>query len=137
MAAQYAKCPIGSLPPHKFRSITETAPEFKQLPPTAPADSPLQYVLEVYVNDYIALAMPVSQQQLRHLGQAVMHGIHDVFPPNEDYHYDPISYKKLLKGEGVWMLEKEILGFMFDGEANHHTICLPDEKRHALITIIT
>ena len=66
-----------------------------------------------------------------------MHGIHDVFPPNEDNNYDPISYKKLLKGEGVWMLEKEILGFMFNGEANHHTICLPDEKRHAPITIIT
>ncbi|KAL7465644.1 hypothetical protein ACHAXS_005969 [Conticribra weissflogii] len=137
VAADYAGRPVGSIPPHKFSAITETAPEFQLLPPTAPPGSKLRYVLEVYVNNYIALAMPVAQDQLRHVGQALMHRIHDVLPPNDDAAWDPILYKKLSKGEGIWMLEKEILGFMFNGEANHHTIWLSDKKRQLLITTIT
>jgi hypothetical protein len=56
------------------------------------------------------------QKQLEHVAEAVLHGIHDVFPANIINEEDPISFKKIMKGEGVWALQKDILGFTFDGQ---------------------
>jgi hypothetical protein len=42
--------------------------------------------------------MASAQEQLQHVAQAVMHGIHDVFPEDNDDDNDPISNKKLKKG---------------------------------------
>lgn len=39
------------------------------------------------------------QQQVDHISNSVMFGIHDVFPPSEDDKEDPISLQKLLKGK--------------------------------------
>lgn len=136
IASQYVETPIGSLPPHNFSAKTETAPEFKQLPPSSTTNK-LPYVIDVYVNDYISIAMPASQEQLRHVGQAVMMGIHDIWQPKEENNDDPISYKKIEKGEGVWMLEKEILGLQFDGNSHRHTVHMPEDKRNALLITIT
>jgi hypothetical protein len=61
------------------------------------------------------MAMATSQEQLRHISNAVMHAIHDVFPADSDDENDPISLKKLRKKEGEWALLKEMLGFDFDG----------------------
>ena len=61
----------------------------------------------------------------------VMTGMHKVFPPGKDEEEDPIAPKKLKKGEGKWMLRKDLLGFDFDGEAK--TMALSKEKRVALI----
>ena len=36
-------------------------------------------------------------------------------PENDDNALDPIALKKLLKEEGKWLVEKEILGFIYDG----------------------
>ena len=47
----------------------------------------------------------------------IMHGIHDVFPPDDEDANDAISYKKVLKGESQWALIKDIMGFTFDGDA--------------------
>ena len=41
-----------------------------------------------------------------------------MFPPPEVTGHsgqDPVSLKKLLEGEGLWDVRKEILGWMFDG----------------------
>ncbi|KAL7454787.1 hypothetical protein ACHAXS_000341, partial [Conticribra weissflogii] len=76
----------------------------------------------VYVDDYIFLAIPTSQQQLQHVGQATLMGIHDVWPPTEVDDEDTVMHKKIKKGEGVWGLEKEILGLMFNGDAYWHTV---------------
>jgi hypothetical protein len=46
-----------------------------------------------------------------------MHGIHDVFPPDEDDSNNPISEKKLKKGEGRYETRKTLLGFDIDCEA--------------------
>jgi hypothetical protein len=43
-----------------------------------------------------------------------MHGIHDVFPANDNDANDPISKNKLMKREGVMLTAKTILGFDFD-----------------------
>jgi hypothetical protein len=56
-----------------------------------------------------------------------MHGIHDVFPPDEDNSNDPISEKKLKKGESRYETRKTLLGFDFDGEAK--TMWLKDAKQ--------
>ena len=41
-------------------------------------------MLEVYMDDYIVLAIPKIQDQLHHVANAIMTGIHDVFPPDKD-----------------------------------------------------
>jgi hypothetical protein len=71
---------------------------------------------------------------MRHVGNAVMHGIHDVFPPDGDEENDPISLKKLRKLEAMWALQKEILGFDFDGLKK--TMWLAADKRDALLTTL-
>jgi hypothetical protein len=90
--------------------------------------------VEVYVDDYIALAIPTSQHQLKHVANAVMHGVHDVFPPAEEDTEDALSFKKLLKLEGMWAHVKDILGFTFDGLEK--TLWLEEPKRNALLTIL-
>jgi hypothetical protein len=57
------------------------------------------------------------QEQLRHVANAILEGIHDVFPPDNDGDNDPISRKKLLKDKGRYSLLKTLLGFEYDGNA--------------------
>ncbi len=63
-----------------------------------------------------------------------MHGIHDIFPPDEDDSNDPISEKKQKKGEGRYEMRKTLLGFDFDGEAK--TMWLKEAKWEKLLTIL-
>ena len=37
---------------------------------------------------------------------AIMHGIHDVFPPDDDDNKDPISEKKIKKVKGLYDIKK-------------------------------
>ena len=97
-------------------------------------DKRLNYLLEVFVDDYILLAIPTSQEQMLHVANTVMHGIHNVFPPDAADNNDPISLKKLKKLEAMWALTKEILGFEFD-EAKK-TMWLSSEKWDTLLTIL-
>ena len=54
-------------------------------------------------------------------------------PPDVTGHNgaDPVSVKKLLKGEGVWQVRKEILGWMFDGGTR--CIELTENRQNALL----
>ncbi len=77
----------------------------------------------------------ISKSQLEHTAAAVMTGIHDVFPANdEDDGDDPISEKKLKKLEGQYSTAKTLLGFDFDGI--HKTMWLEAAKREKLLTIL-
>ena len=49
------------------------------------------------MDDYIALAAPTTQDQLDHVANDVLTGIHAVFQKDEDDDIDPISLKKLKK----------------------------------------
>ena len=87
--------------PHKFLKLMEVNPEFAELPKTDILDDPFNYMLEVYMDNYIMLAIPRIRDQLHHVTNAVMTDIHDVFPPDKDDDEDLISLKKILKKEGA------------------------------------
>jgi hypothetical protein len=63
-----------------------------------------------------------------------MTAIHDLFPPDDDDENDPLSLKKLRKLEGQFALNKEILGFDFDGTGK--TLILCKTKRAFLLSIL-
>jgi hypothetical protein len=115
IASDYCDTLVGSLPHHKFAKHVKGAKEFDELPTTS-ENGKLFYVLEVYVNDFMSIVIPTSQEQLEHVATAIMAGIHDVFPADIVDSNDPISEKKLLKGEGQYLLFKTLLGFDFDGK---------------------
>ena len=71
--------------------------DFAELPNKDTSNEPLNYMLEVYMGDYIVLAIPGSHDQLHHVYNTIMTGIYDVFPPNKDNKEDAISLKKILK----------------------------------------
>jgi hypothetical protein len=128
VAIQYAERRVGDLPQHKFSGHAMKGPDVQKLPAEASNDE-LKYFVYVYVDDFIPMAIATSQKQLEHVAEAVLHGIHDVFPANIIDEEDPISFKKIRKGEGVWALQKDILGFTFDGEAGCHTMVLEAPKQ--------
>ena len=80
------------------------------------------------MDDFISVAIPTSREQLDHVANATMRGIHEVFPAEDDPASDPLAKKKLDKGDGAWSPQKEVLGFDFDGRPGHHTIALPADK---------
>ena len=85
------------------------------------------YLIEVYIDDFIAAARAKSPEELKHISRALLHAIHDVFL--EGRHSpdgQPVSVKKLNKGEGQWNVLKEVLGWLCDGKEK--TIRLPSEK---------
>ncbi len=95
----------------------------------------IQRFVEVYVDDFIAGTNNISQDNLEQMSRAILHGIHSIFPPTAVSGHngeDPVSFGKLLKGEGFWDFKKEILGWDFDGQ--QYTIQLPPDKVDKLQT---
>ncbi len=91
-------------------------------------------MVEVYVNNFMSLVIPISWEQPQHVATAVMMSIHDVFLPDTDDSNDPISKKKLLKNNGQYSTLKTLLGFDFDGSAK--TMWLKLAKWEKLLTIL-
>ncbi|MHA7856388.1 hypothetical protein [Marinobacter shengliensis] len=94
----------------------------------------------VYIDDFINMAMQDnSQDLLGAINKVTMHNIHAFFPPpavsGHTQGKDPISQKKLAKGDAGWDTAKAILGFQLDG--NSRTVWLPPAKAHALLTELT
>ena len=86
------------------------------------------------MDDYISLAVPTSQDQLRHVANGIIQGVRDIFPADENDEEDPLSLKRLRKLEAMWVLHKDILGFPFDGVEK--TIWLEEEKRDAILSVM-
>eukprot|EP00956_Cyclotella_meneghiniana_P012280 scaffold17443_cov38-Cyclotella_meneghiniana.AAC.11 len=133
VATQYLETKIGSLPDHKFSGYAMGNEAVQKLPEEGEVDD-LRYFIDVYVDDFIPLAIATTQEQLRHVSNAVMMGIHDIFPADEVDENDPISEKRLKKKEGEWALEKDILGFKFDGV--NKTMQLEEPKKEFLLAIL-
>jgi hypothetical protein len=134
VAMDNTKTPMNSLPPHKFVKYTTGDPEYEALPESQKGNNGYVYMLEVYVDNFMSLIIPVSREKIRHVAMAVMTGIHDVFPPDNTDNGDPISEKKLKQGEGIYSTRKKLLGFDFNGEEK--TMWLEEAKREKLLTIL-
>jgi hypothetical protein len=133
VAECYIEMPVGSITDHKFLQHTTSSAPYNTflLEPTQERNE-LRYLIDVYVDDFIGLVIPTCQQHMDHVANGMMYAIHDVFPQEEDPSEDPISFKKLLQGEGSWDVIKDILGFVFNGDDK--TVWLSEGKRDALIT---
>jgi hypothetical protein len=90
----------------------------------------------VYVDDFcLAAVEDASGTLLQRTARATLHAIHSVFPtpaatgtPDAK---DPISQKKLAKGDARWDTKKEILGYWLDGV--DRTIQLPPIRATLLL----
>jgi hypothetical protein len=90
----------------------------------------------VYVDDHLMAAVENrAGTLLDQTARATLHAIHQVFQPPSATDMrgakDPISEKKLLKGDGRWDTMKEILGYLLDGKAR--TIQLPSDRAEDLL----
>ena len=84
-----------SLAPHKFVKLTEVNPDFAELPKSDILDEPFNYMLGLYMDNYIALSIPRSQYQLHNVANSAMTVIHDVLPPEKDDDEYAISHKEI------------------------------------------
>jgi hypothetical protein len=92
---------------------------------------------EVFVDDFIGTTNNIATEHLQQVSRAMLHGIHSIFPPPSITGHsgeDPISEQKIHKGEGIWAFEKEVLGWIFNGQK--FTIRLPSKKCQEIITFI-
>ena len=100
VAEQYVETPVGTTAEHKFQAHTRGSNEYEGLPSRSDGEC-FRYMIEVYVDDFIALAIAISKDQLDYVAGGVMHGIYDAILPSDDKDDDTISMKKLTKQEGT------------------------------------
>jgi hypothetical protein len=119
ITSDYCDTPIGSLPCHKFVKHVSGDKEFNALRTTLMATAPngFWYALEVYVDNFMSIVVPTFREQLEHVAMAVMTSIHNVFPANIVDCDNPILEKKMLRGEGQYLLFKNALGIRFRRKA--------------------
>lgn len=131
VSTTYIEGPMGGMQNHKFLPHAMTGSDMADLPEAS--NTEMKYLLEVYMDNFIPLTMASSREHLRHIANGVLYGIHDVFPSHPNPDKDPIFMKKICKGDGVWALEKDILGFTFKGNIGKKTIQLENQKRDFLL----
>ena len=76
------------------------------------------HLLKVSVDDFIQMAQTTNMNTLCHLRRALLHGVHNVFPPLEVTGHlgqDPVLLKKLMYGNRIWDVCTGILGWMLNG----------------------
>ncbi len=130
----YCKTKFGTLAPHKFKKYVIGNQAYSKLPKRDENGNAFQYLLEVYINDFVSLVIPTSCKQLQHVSTDTMTGIHNVFPANDNDSNDPISEKILNQSDGEYSTTKTILGFDFDGV--NKTIWLEEAKQVHLLTVL-
>jgi hypothetical protein len=116
--------------------IPRTSPSIAPDPSLLSQDEPLAEV-DVYVDDFIAVAQG-SHQRLRDVRSTLLHAIDAVFRPNDELddkaRAEPVSLKKLQKGDGSWNTKQTILGWEIDTVAK--TIALPLHRQDRLREIL-
>jgi hypothetical protein len=121
-----------NLPKHGFEEFVDPteAPRRQTSPGT-------EYQLTaVYVDDFLMAAVQSREGDLlEKAGRATLHAIHSVFPPPDPTDppgtKDPISERKLAKGDARWDTTKEILRYELAGIKR--TVRLPPAKSEALL----
>ena len=67
---EYIETPILSLPKHKFIKHVMTSDMVQELPTAGEELTNFSYMVEVYVDDFMSLVIPVTQEQLEHVATA-------------------------------------------------------------------
>ncbi len=94
--------------------------------------------VDVYVDDELAVAqgniprLNRIRRGLLHLNDAVFRPNDDLDPPNRR---EPVSTKKLQKGDACWSTRKQVLGWDVDTIAK--TLELPPHQQERLLTILS
>ena len=137
-----------SAPFHKYdqraHNITvDQPPALHHSTPQLPPDPLIPYSThpiaysDVYVDDLINLCQG-NLERLRRARTVIFDSIDEVFRPvdQEDspFRREPISLKKLDKGDCTWSTLKEVLGWILD--TVNHTITLPPHRVEKLYTIL-
>jgi Reverse transcriptase (RNA-dependent DNA polymerase). len=126
-AAQYDQL----LDPHSHRSDSDITPD-----PSLPRPAPPVTEVDVYVDDFIAVAQGVPKR-LHNVRNKLMHTVDKVFRPNDNddkIRAEPISLKKLHKGDASWKTKHTILGWEVD--TVNKTIALPPHRATRLREIL-
>jgi hypothetical protein len=134
ISTEYTETAVNLLPHHKFEKYVVGATKYANLLESELNAQGFWYMVKVYVGNFMSLVISVSQEQLRHVANAILHGINNVFPPDAEDSNDWILEIKLKKGKGMYKTRKTLLGFNFDGKAK--TMWLELAKREKLLTII-
>jgi hypothetical protein len=125
--------PPGSALPQAFPALPTPDPSTF---PRGARRKPVQYV-DIYVDDYLGLVQGGPQRQNR-VRRILFESIDSVFRPlssdDPSTRQEPISVKKLLKGDGAWRTRKTILGWVVDSV--RHTIELPPRRMQRLTDIL-
>ena len=105
--------------------------------PSLPTSSrPLSYV-DVFVDDFVGLAQTTAYS--RRVRRVLLHAIDDVFRPLEpgdsSFRQEPVSVKKLRKGDCSWSTIKLVLGWVIDTTAM--TIQLPQHRVDRLVEVLS
>jgi hypothetical protein len=120
------------LPPHPMQPATRPA-----VPARQQTSGVTRYQMSaVYVDDFLMAAVEDQKGELlEKAGRATLHAIHSVSPPptadDPPGTKDPISEKKLKRGDAQWNPIKEVLGYELNGI--DRTIQLPKAKSEALL----
>lgn len=104
------------------------------VPSRQPHALPLSYT-DVYVDDFCNLVQGNARRR-RIARRILFHAIDEVIrplDPSHDFHQEPISIKKLLKGDGCWGTSKILLGWLIDTAAQ--TLTLPPHRYERLCAI--
>ena len=115
--------------------------------PCLPATGKPVRLVEVFVDDFIALAqdhMGTRRKGRRRVPncrcvrRVLLHGIDEVFRPldktDSPHRREPVSLKKLRKGDCSWSTVKEVLGWVIDTASM--TIHLPERRVKRLADIL-
>jgi hypothetical protein len=122
------------LPPHPLESHMHPEQATKRSLTNNPVHG-----MYMYVDDYIGACVENKDGTLLgRISRAALHGIHSIFPsPAVTGHTDgkdPISLKKLLRGDAQWSPQREILGFIVDSE--NKTVGISDAKANNIVAKI-
>ena len=72
LAVDYIETPTGSFPSHKLENwAIANKPEIS---PSA-GGTALRFIIEVYVNNFIAAIIPTTPEEIEHVARGVLHGI--------------------------------------------------------------
>ena len=117
------------LPMHKFKEfIKRPAAEHSKV-------QPVQRKPETEGRAIPLSAIGQDVSQLGHLTRSILHGLESVFPtPDITCHAngrEPLSEKKIKRGEANWTIEKKGLGWLVDG--HQRTVQLLPDKTNAYL----